>query len=59
MNRPIFIVRKWPSANFPYVFECNRLNYQAVFSTLEGGKQAIEARFGNCIFRVKVEVNDG
>jgi len=59
MKYPVFVIRRWPSPSFPYCFECKRMNYQVVFTTIEGGKQAIEARFGKCIFRVKVEANNG
>ena len=51
---PVFIIKKWPSATFPYCFECKQLDYQVVFCTIEGGKKAISARFGNVIFRERL-----
>ena len=55
MKRPIFTIKKW-QGSFPYMFECRHPYYQVVFTDIEAGKRAIEARFGSCIFRLSKEL---
>ena len=57
MGTPVFTIKKW-CGSFPYMFECKGLGYQVVFTTIEGGKQAVEARFGKCIFRLSKDLKE-
>lgn len=49
-------IRPYPSPFYPW--EAKTKDYSNVFASVEAAKQAMEARFGQCEFKIRRERNE-